>query len=153
MSSVRGWVRDIAPYVFVILIAIGIRALFYGIIIFAQEAPITCPDKDTVVLFINTLRMVLMLAIIVIVLFVVFFNMLGFVSMIAMRLGEFFNEKLRFVFEMVMIYILFLWNLDENLIDEEDGCAVVDWETLFSEGPLFFRMIGWLLNLLGIGGP
>lgn len=79
--------------------------------------------------------------------------MLGFVSMIAMRLGEFFNEKLRFVFEMVMIYILFLWNLDENLIDEEDGCAVVDWETLFSEGPLFFRMIGWLLNLLGIGGP
>lgn len=151
-------VKKILAY---ILLALLLRLVFYSTIALAQQQgdfPLVCPDKQTLQDALNFISAAILVVIIAIVLFIVLFNMLGTVSTIAMRLGEFFTERIRFVFELLLIYVLFIWNLG-NAIDGDGSsnqtgtgteCAEIDWNTLFESGPLFFQLVGYLLRLLGI---
>ena len=166
MSALRSAASRAAPYLLLALILLT----RFAAVVYAQTAttpqpqtpqppPITCPDPNTVRDFVRALQSVVLVAIVVIVLLVMAFNVMGTTSMIAMRLGEFFTERLRLVFELILIYVLFLWGL-ENAIGPEGGqqqsqqqsekCAQVNWDKLFNEGPLFFRLVGWVLKALGI---
>jgi hypothetical protein len=149
----RSNIKAILPYVLTIMLTLGLRIGFY--VAYAQDQLLTCPTADTVRSFVSTLQVMLMMVIIVIVLFTIFFHMFGFISTVAMRLGEFFNERIRFVFELLAIYVFFLWGFDTQTMiqDGPDGCALVDWQSLFTSGPLLFRAFGWLLRLAGWWSP
>lgn len=149
-------VEKVLAYMICILVILGVGAPANSIIAYAKNQqqspgfPPGCPSPDTVKELVNYLNAAILVVIIAIVLLVVLFNMFGTVSSIAMRLGEFFTERIRFVFELLLIYILFIWNL-ANAIPEssKNGCATIDWNQLFNSGPLFFQIVGWLLKLLG----
>lgn len=133
-----------------VVLALTLIILLTSSVAYGQQDILQCPDADTVRSFISALQTVLLLAVLAIILLVLFFNVFGFISVMLMRLAEFFNERIRFVFELLFIYIFFLWQLDPEMITEVGGCAQVDWQALLSNGPLFFRVVGWLLRLLGI---
>jgi len=145
----------IMPYLLTLILADVLRLAIIGVVSYAQETgptlPFQCPTKEYVWRFISFLQIMVLVVILVIVIFVLVFNMFGFVSTLAMRIGEFFNERIRFVFELLIVYVFFLHGFDETMIIEDvKKCAVVDTKALFSSGPVFFRLIGWLLTLLGL---
>ena len=145
-------------YAAAILLTLLLRFGLVAATIYAQTSsniPFTCLNSDQVLAFVRTIGVVVMMSIIAIVLFVLIFNTLGFVSTLAMRVGEFFNERIRFVIELILIYVLFLWNLDTNGIITNDnaGCAKISWNALFQSGPIFFQLMGWLLRLLSLPIP
>jgi len=158
-----GQLKAVAAYIIVALAALSIKVLFFNTVSFAQATaqPVTpsvilsCLDKTSVQNMIYALQTIVLVAIILIVIFILVFNSIGFVSTLAMRLGEFFMERIRFVFELLIIFVLFLWNLDPGTMIGQDtgGCATVDWQALFSSGPLFFKFVGMILSALGLWQP
>jgi len=155
----RIYLGYIASFLITIMIMTGLRLVATGILAFAQATTLnpqltfTCVDPNSVQGFISAMQVIVLVAIILEVVFVVLFNTIGFVSNLAMRIGEFFMERIRFVFELLIVYILFLWNLDPAQIirtDPSGRCAQVDWTTLFNVGPIFFRLVGYLVHALGL---
>ena len=136
------------------VVALAVTLAIHSHPVYAQYTtvtggPLACPDPDTVKAAVALINSIVILPIVLVALFAIVFNLFGSVSMVAMRLGEFFSERLRYVFELVIIYVLFLMNL-EKAITGDSGCATVDWGTLLQSGPVFFRILGWLLGLLGL---
>lgn len=110
-----------------------------------------CPSAQTVRTFVSSVSTILFMSMLVIIIFLIVFNIFGFISNVAMRLGEFFNERIRFVFELLFIYVLFLMNFDPNtMIGDIGGCATINYTQLFNNGALFYRFVGWILRMLGI---
>jgi len=150
--------KSMATYAIIISALILLRLIAFGIISYAQQqfspsVVLECLDQESVQKMLSALQTIVLVAIILIVIFVILFNAIGFISSFAMRIGEFFMERIRFVFELLIIYVLFLWQLDvgQNGVIGSDGkCATVDWRKLFSSGPLFFRIVGWIIKGLGI---
>ncbi|MEM4619136.1 MAG: hypothetical protein QXK54_04465 [Ignisphaera sp.] len=147
ISSVISITRDIAPHLLVILVAIVVRLALDSFVMHAQL--FQCIRPEAVRNLISTVSTIILLAMIAIVVFLVIFNTIGTISAIGMRLGEFFTERVRFVFELAVIYLLFFMNLHEAITASGD-CATVDINTLFSNGPLLFRIIGEILKWLGL---
>lgn len=108
-----------------------------------------CPSATTVQSIVATVSALTLLAIILIVVLLVIFNFLGVISNIISRIASFFLEKILFIFELTIIYLFFLHNLG-NAIRDQGGCAHVDWQTLLSSGPIFYRILGLVLSWLGI---
>ena len=155
-TEIRNTLRELPVYAVAALIVLGMRLAVFGIVVYAQQGgyPFACPSASAVTNFIRIVQTLLMMAIIAIVIFVLIFNMFGFISTMAMRIGEFFNERIRFVFELILIYVFFLWGLDnDNLIYDKGGCAAIRWDLLWTQGPLFFRLVYWLLTLIGVQPP
>jgi len=157
----RGFIylKSITIYAVAILALILTRFTIFATVAYAQETSpfspslaLTCLNAESVRKMLEALQMIVLVAIILIVTAVLIFNAIGFVSTIAVRIGEFFMERLRFVFELLIVFILFLWPLTPSKIitGEANACASVDWTTLFSSGPLFFRIVGWIIRGLGI---
>jgi len=159
--------KSIATYAITISALILLRLIVFGIISYAQQQSqfspsivLGCLKAEDVRKVLSALQTIVLVAIILIVIFILLFNAIGFVSSLAMRIGEFFMERIRFVFELLIIYILFLWQLDPgNVIGPPQSssggssgleCAEVNWNALFSSGPLFFRIVGWIIKGLGI---
>jgi len=151
--------KSAVPYALVVLAQLLLKLTVFGVVSFAQQGSLspsiilTCLNAKDVKMLIASLQTILLVAIIAVVVLVLLFNTIGFISTMAMRIGEFFNERLRFVFELIVIYILFLYNFDlsdTGVIRSRDGCADVDWIVLFNTGPLFFRIVGWLVHALGL---
>ncbi|MEM1694208.1 MAG: hypothetical protein QXL19_08410 [Ignisphaera sp.] len=147
ISSVISITRDIAPHLLVILIAIVVRLALDSFVMHAQL--FQCINPEVVRNLISTVSTIILIAMIAIVVFLVVFNTIGTISVIGMKLGEFFTERIRFVFELAIIYIMFFMNLHES-ITASGECATVDINTLFNSGPLLFRIIGEILRWLGL---
>ena len=159
LHELKAYTKALLPYIASVLLLGAIRVAVFGIVSYAQSgsSPLHCPSPETVTSMLNAISTIVLLAVIAIVILVIVFNTFGFVSMVAMRIGEFFNERLRFIFELILIYVLFLWNLNvaigSNGTGTQTGCAQVDWNKLLSEGPIFFQILGWLLQILGMWQP
>lgn len=141
--------RATLPQLAVLLTALLVRAVLGGVLLYAQL--LTCPNPDSVTNLINAVSTTILVAVVMIVVFLVIFNIIGTVSTVAMRIGEFFNERMRFVFELLVIYVLMLWGLSgSDIIGNRNNCAVVDFDKLLSSGPLMFRIIGEAMKWLGL---
>ena len=133
--------------------------LLYGLSLasYSKSTPrppdiVTCPDVGSVQATIDALRLMLLMGIIVILVFAIVFNTLGVLSQIALRLGEFFNERIRFAIELIVFYFLFFHNLDPAVIapSEQTGCPEVNMALLLSQGPILFLLLGKALEVLGM---
>jgi len=148
------YLKGTIPYAVEALALLLMKLAIFGAVSFAQLSPslvLTCLNANDVQTLIASLQTILLVAIIAIIVLVLLFNTIGFISTMAMRIGEFFNERIRFVFELIVIYILFLHGLDpKTVIKPEGACASVEWTNLLSTGPLFFRIVGWLVHALGL---
>lgn len=151
------YLKGTIPYAVEALALLLMKLATFGTVSFAQtktlspSVVLTCLNTNDVQTLIMSLQTILLVAIIAIIVLVLLFNTIGFISTMAMRIGEFFNERIRFVFELIVIYVLFLYNLDPTkVITTQGACAHVDWIELFNTGPLFFRIVGWLVHALGL---
>lgn len=144
--------REIAPQLLVILTAVLVRLALDSFVMYAQSQLFQCIDPQAVITLVSTISTVILIAMIAIVVFLVVFNTIGTISTMGMRLGEFFMERIRFVFELAVIYVLFFMNL-QNAITSEGGCASIDINALYTSGPLLFRIIGEVLRWLGLWRP
>lgn len=149
-SKIASVGRGIAPHLLVVLTAVLVRLALSSFIMHAQL--FSCIDPQSVINLVSTISTVMLIAMIAIVVFLVVFNTIGTISTMGMRLGEFFMERIRFVFELAVIYVLFFMNL-QSAISSEGGCASVNINTLYTSGPLLFRIIGEVLKWLGLWKP
>lgn len=151
--SVAEAARSLMPPLLVLLVFVVARAATYGLLMYAQTTPplfAGCPEAKTVKNFVSAIGIAVLMGVLVIAAFLVVFNTLGTVSTMMIRIGEFFNERIRFVFELILIYVFFMWNLPEAIKEVEGGCAAVDYVVLLNNGPLMFRIVGMILSWLGI---
>lgn len=144
--------KAVAPQLFVLLVSLLVRCGMQGLIFSAQLIRQCIPASD-VMNFISTAGTIILMSMILIALFIVVFNALGMISTLAMRVGEFFNERIRFVFELAAVYVLFLMNLQNAIDPQSTSCATVLPSKLYTEGPLLFRAVGEALKWLGLWSP
>ena len=151
-ALLREYLYALAPHLLMVLLAGILRLAIAGTLSYAQNELFQCPSPEQVWNFIATLQTMVLVVILVIMIFVLVFHIFGVVSTIAMRIGEFFNERIRFAFELLVIYVFFLMNFTGEMVGVNSGeeCATVKPGLLFDNGPLFFRLMGWLLKLLGL---
>lgn len=144
--------KESLPQVATILTFLLFRLAFDGSLFLSAQTPILgCPRAADILALVSTISTVMLVAVVMIVVFLVIFNTIGTVSTIAMRISEFFNERIRFVFELIIVYILFIWGLSStDIISEVAGCASVNYDALLDRGPLMFRLIGEMLRWLGL---
>lgn len=113
-----------------------------------------CPDPSSVRSTISAINVAILMAIIAMVVFVLLFNLFGTISRVAGAVGEFFMTRIGVVFELVLIWILFLWGLESSIgTAQGSGCACINWQNLFGNGPLFFRVVNILMAMIGLGTP
>lgn len=147
----REYLRLVTPYLVIMLIMAPQVLLAQTT---TTQPLLTCPSADMVRNVIRTLSSLILLAVLLVVILLILFNMLGTVSQLVLELGHFFNTRIRFVFELIIIYVLFLLGMDKNLNDIIQGsgnaCASVNYHALLTKGPLFFRIVGMILSMLGI---
>jgi hypothetical protein len=83
----------------------------------------------------------------------VFFSLFSWIQILA-RIAGFFTERVGFIFEFIIFYVFFLYPLDPSQAISGTGpnnaCASVNFFYLVTSGPLFFRLIGIILQLLGL---
>ncbi|MEM1694274.1 MAG: hypothetical protein QXH21_08165 [Ignisphaera sp.] len=142
--------KEIAPQLLVVLTAVLMRLALDSFVVYAQL--FQCVDAQSVINLVSAVSTVILIAMIAIVVFLVVFNTIGTVSAMGMKLGEFFLERIRFVFELAVIYLLFFMNL-QDAIESQGGCATVNVNKLYTSGPLLFRIIGEVLKWLGLWKP
>jgi len=152
LAALRGHIYAAALHLLTLVLAGALHLAIAGVASYAQAMPIQCPPPDVVWNFIVTLQTMVLIMTLVILLFTFLFSMFGHSSSLLMRLGEFFSERLRFVFELVVIYVFFLMGFTPEMVGVGSGgqCASVNAKLLFESGPVFFRLIGLLLKLIGI---
>lgn len=111
---------------------------------------LACPSVNSVKFVVATLNTTVVMAIIAIVFLAFLINVFTLFSQLLFRFAELFMERLRFVFDFLLIYALFLFNLDAAVCSYGDtGCATIDMNVLFSQGGLIFRLFGAALLILG----
>jgi len=144
----------------VVLVAIALLFTRAALVAEAQanvtiSIPFVCPTADSVRSMFSVLSTVVLMASIVVVILIILFNVFSFLSRTAGELAGFFTRNITFIFELLLIYILFLWGFNPTTMIQSDasGCAVVVWNELLLNGPLFFRIVGWILTFLGLPPP
>jgi len=113
-----------------------------------------CVSADSMRATITTIQTLVLVLAIVIVAAVVALEFLGTFAQIAARLGDFFLGRIGILVEIFIIYFLFLYPFNSNWINTSSGgCGTIDWQALLTRGPLFFRLVGWIIYGLGLGAP
>jgi len=114
-----------------------------------------CVSADSMKATITTIQTLVLVLAIVIVAAVVALEFLGTFAQIAARLGDFFLSRIGILVEIFIIYFLFLYPFRSDWITtpQGGGCGTIDWQALLTQGPLFFRLVGWIVYGLGLGAP
>lgn len=144
--------NELLPVALSIVLPLLMSVVFENIFLVAQDQYFQCISKEEASNIITTVSVLCLLFIVAIVIFLIIFQVIGAVSPSVLRMAEFLSDRIRFIFEIAVLYVLFLWNL-ENAIGVHGNCATVDFTKLFTSGPLAFRLVGLFMRWLGLWRP
>jgi len=113
----------------------------------------TCPEGATDTLraafnFLNLLS--IMVPAVILVLFILLHLFESF-SPVFGRLEAFFSERLMTIVAIIIIMIMFFYNLgSQNIVKPgTNNCPCIDLSALFTQGPFIYRILGGFLGILG----
>jgi len=122
----------------------------------AQTTPtlfqFTCPQNatDTLRAAFNFLNLIsIMVPAVILVLFILLHLFESF-SPVFGRLEAFFSERLMTIVAIIIIMIMFFYNLGSQDIVKQgaNNCPCIDLGALFTQGPFIYRIIGGFLGIL-----
>jgi len=113
----------------------------------------TCPENatDTLRAAFNFLNLIsIMVPAVILVLFILLHLFESF-SPVFGRLEAFFSERLMTIVAIIIIMIMFFYNLGSQDIVKpgQNNCPCIDLGALFTQGPFIYRILGGFLGILG----
>jgi hypothetical protein len=116
----------------------------------ARSSPLLCADEQTIESGIALGQNLVFLTFIIAIILAIIFHGLAIIASPFMRLGEALFDRFPLVLALVIIYLSALYGITPQHITSVGGCAEIDWQALLLNGPLLFRILGFVAKSLGM---